>query len=202
MVIWTGLALRREVLRYGGALLIVFAIARLAALQFGATDVSFVVLRNSRTATGAFIVGLLYGAAALHRRYRERANEEIWIRTLTAAANILIVALLTCDVYSYWELRGVREARYTATFARQASVSVLWTAYGIGLLVLGFTRSSAVLRYLALALLGLTVGKLFMVDLLALDGMYRITGFMALGLVLLAASFLYHRSRRRSTVAA
>ena len=99
-------------------------------------------------------------------------------------------------------LRRSQASSSAATFARQASVSVLWTAYGIGLLVWGFTRESAVLRYLALGLLGVTVGKLFTVDLLALDGMYRITGFMALGLVLLAASFLYHRSRRRSTVVA
>jgi uncharacterized membrane protein len=33
----------------------------------------------------------------------------------------------------------------------------------------------------------------------ALDGIYRIVGFIVMGLVLLAASFLYHRSLRRSS---
>jgi uncharacterized membrane protein len=56
-----------------------------------------------------------------------------------------------------------------------------------------------VLRYLGLGLLGLTVAKLFTIDLVALDGIYRIVGFIVMGLVLLAASFLYHRSLRRSS---
>ena len=70
----------------------------------------------------------------------------------------------------------------------------------MGLIALGFNRQSVVLRYLALCLLGLTVAKLFAVDLLTLDGIYRITGFIVLGLVLLAASFLYNRARRRVAV--
>ncbi len=76
-----------------------------------------------------------------------------------------------------------------------------WAAYGMGLIALGFNRRSPVLRYLALALFGITVVKLFAVDLLALDGIYRIVGFIVLGLVLLAASFLY-QSRRRTPATA
>jgi uncharacterized membrane protein len=41
---------------------------------------------------------------------------------------------------------------------------------------------------------------MFTVDLLELDGVYRISGFIALGLVLLAASFLYQRQRPRTSV--
>jgi uncharacterized membrane protein len=40
---------------------------------------------------------------------------------------------------------------------------------------------------------------MFTVDLLELDGVYRITGFIGLGLVLLAASFLYQRQRPRAS---
>ena len=111
---------------------------------------------------------------------------------------MLTVALLTADIYSFWE---VREEQFTASFAREVSISVTWAAYGMALIALGFNRRSAVLRYLALVLLAITVAKLFAVDLLPLDGIYRIIGFMVLGLVLLAASFLYHRSRRRMLAA-
>ena len=38
---------------------------------------------------------------------------------------------------------------------------------------------------MALALFGLTVAKMFTVDLLSLDGVYRIVGFIALGVTLL-----------------
>ena len=132
----------------------------------------------------------------LHAKYREMLGEEwrIGVALFVTAAHALTVALLTDEVYSYWALR---EEQFRATFARQASISVLWAAYGMGLISLGFARRSAVLRSLGLALFAITVTKLFMVDLLALDGIYRIVGFLALGLVLLTASFLYHRSRRR-----
>ena len=199
VVIWSGLLLRRTALRHGGALLLTFAVARLVVTQFAATDVSFVLLLNSRAATGAFIVGLLYAAAALYRRLAENSDDTlVWISAFTVAANLLTLALLTADAYSFWELRS---ENFTAAFARQASVSVLWAAYGMALIALGFKRSSVVLRYLALAILGVTVGKLFTTDLLELDGIYRIIGFMTMGVVLLAASFLYQRIRRRSAVA-
>jgi uncharacterized membrane protein len=45
------------------------------------------------------------------------------------------------------------------------------------------------------------VTKLFAVDLQTLDGIYRISGFIVLGSVLLAASFLYHVKRRRAAQA-
>lgn len=201
-VIWVGLSLRRSALRYGGMFLLVLATGRLVVLQFGETLVSFALLLNPRMAAGGFIVGLLYGSAALHHRYRDSLGASARPATagFVAAANILTVALLTADIYSFWEVREVRAEQFTASFAREVSISVTWAAYGMGLIVLGFRQRSAVLRYLALGLLGITVVKLFAVDLLALDGVYRIIGFIVLGLVLLAASFLY-QSRRRTTAA-
>jgi hypothetical protein len=44
--------------------------------------------------------------------------------------------------------------------------------------------------YLALAIFGITVAKTFAVDLLQLEGVYRISGFVVLAPVVLAASFL------------
>jgi uncharacterized membrane protein len=174
-VIWVGLALRRPVLRYGGTCLLALAVVRLVVWQFGETLVSFTLFLNSRMAAGSFIVALLYGAAVLHRRYRDTLGDQARRSTagFVVAANALTVALLTADIYSFWE---VRDQQLTASFARQVSISVAWAAYGMALIALGFNRRSAVLRYLALALLGITVAKLFAVDLLELDGIYRIIG--------------------------
>lgn len=195
-VVWVGLTLRRAPLRYGGTCLLALAIVRLVVWQFGETLVSFTLFLNSRMAAGAFIVALLYGSAALHFQFRDSLGDKArrWMAGFIAAANVLTVALLTADISSFWDVRG---EQLTASFGREVSISVTWAAYGMGLIVLGFNRRSAVLRYLALGLLGMTVTKLFAVDLLTLDGVYRIVGFIVLGLVLLAASFLYHRSRGR-----
>ena len=58
-------------------------------------------------------------------------------------------------------------------------------------------RNFAPIRYLAMALFGITVLKVFLVDLSALGGIYRILGFIGVGVVLLAVSFVYQRARRK-----
>jgi uncharacterized membrane protein len=40
--------------------------------------------------------------------------------------------------------------------------------------------------------------KVFLVDLSELGGIYRILGFMGIGVVLLVVSFLYQRTRKKS----
>jgi uncharacterized membrane protein len=46
-------------------------------------------------------------------------------------------------------------------------------------------------------LFSLTLLKLFLSDLSQLAGIYRIAGFVAVGLILLAASLLYQKFRAR-----
>jgi uncharacterized membrane protein len=47
-----------------------------------------------------------------------------------------------------------------------------------------------------MALFGLSVLKVFLVDLSSLGGLYRILGFIGLGVTLLAVSFVYQRQRK------
>jgi uncharacterized membrane protein len=193
-IVWIGLTTRRAWLRHGGTALIAIATARLVALEFAETSVNFTLFANRRTATGAFIVALMYGVAALYRRHAADAPDanRRWAAGWVVAANTLTVGLLTADISSFWSVRG---ERLSASFARQLTISVTWAAYAMALIAIGFRRQSAPLRYLALALFGVTVAKMFAVDLLTLDGVYRITGFVVMGIVLLAASFLYQRAR-------
>ena len=55
---------------------------------------------------------------------------------------------------------------------------------------------------MALALLGLTTLKVFLLDLSALDRAYRIVSFIVLGAILLAVSYLYQKSQQRAAAAA
>jgi uncharacterized membrane protein len=50
---------------------------------------------------------------------------------------------------------------------------------------------------MALGLLGVTIIKVFLVDMASLRTIYRIISFIVLGGVLLAVSFLYQRYRQR-----
>jgi uncharacterized membrane protein len=77
----------------------------------------------------------------------------------------------------------------------------LWIAYGAGLSLVGFWKRVQFLRWQALALIGITVGKVFVYDTSSLDRIYRVLSFMFLGFVLLMTSFFYQRSLRAKIAA-
>jgi uncharacterized membrane protein len=197
-VVAVGLRSRQAFFRLTGLVLVAFAVVRLVALQFAATPAVFTPLANSRTLTGAFIVALLYAVAWEYRRQAVAFGEEATRARALAilAANVLTLGLLTADVNSYWT---ARPDQLTAGFSKQLGISVTWAAYAMVVIAAGFARQSATLRFLALVLFAATVVKMFLVDLLALGGVYRISGFLALGLLLLAASFLYQRHRPQTS---
>jgi uncharacterized membrane protein len=82
-----------------------------------------------------------------------------------------------------------------ATFAEQLSLSLLWALFGGALIAIGIRRRYAPIRYVAIALVGITIVKVFLVDLSGLEGIYRVLGLLAVGAILLIVSFLYQRSR-------
>jgi len=88
---------------------------------------------------------------------------------------------------------------------RDFSYSALCMAYGTMLMVVGFLRRSAFVRWQALLLIAVTVGKVFIYDVSQLDRGYRIVSFIILGVLLLGISFVYQRdwlklsARRKAT---
>ena len=77
----------------------------------------------------------------------------------------------------------------------QVLVSALWGLVGLCALLAGLHRDVRELRIGALTLLLATVGKVFLYDLSTLGSVYRVLSFLALGALLLAASFAYQRLR-------
>jgi hypothetical protein len=78
----------------------------------------------------------------------------------------------------------------------QVGLSVLWTVYAAAAVAWGFLRAAPAVRYAGLALFGLTVFKVFLVDLSAVRTAYRILSFLILGVVLLLVSLLYQKARK------
>ena len=76
---------------------------------------------------------------------------------------------------------------------RDFSYSALWMAYGAMLMIIGFVRRSALVRWQALILIAATIAKVFIYDVSQLDREYRIVSFIILGVLLLAISFVYQR---------
>ena len=76
---------------------------------------------------------------------------------------------------------------------RDFSYSALWMIYGAVALVIGFWKKLAFLRWQALVLIALTIGKVFLYDLKNLTGALRVLSFIGLGVLLMAISFLYQK---------
>jgi uncharacterized membrane protein len=121
------------------------------------------------------------------------------------ALNLLTLIALSREVADYYsrEMTGIRPQGqwdpsawkdwHHVKIARDFTYSALWMAYGALLMVIGFWRRSAFVRWQALVLIAFTIGKVFLYDVSELDRGYRIVSFIVLGVLLLAISFMYQR---------
>ncbi len=78
-----------------------------------------------------------------------------------------------------------------------AAVSFVWATYAAVLLAAGFRLPSRPLRWVALGLFGLTLGKVVMVDTAHLPGLYRAAVFFVLALMMAAGAWGYQKVARR-----
>jgi uncharacterized membrane protein len=76
---------------------------------------------------------------------------------------------------------------------REVAVSVAWAVYALTLLAFGMRRRQSGLRWASLVLLVIVIGKLFLVDLSELQGLYRVVSIAGLAVSLLLVSFAYQR---------
>lgn len=77
------------------------------------------------------------------------------------------------------------------------AISIFWLLYAVILLVFGFVKSFKWVRVGGLALLIVSILKLFFYDLWSLGQLYRIISSISLGVVLLLISFAYNKYKDR-----
>ena len=75
--------------------------------------------------------------------------------------------------------------------AEQYAYSTVWLAFGIVLLAVGFYLRSQPARLPALAVIALTIAKVFIVDTASISGIYRALSVIGLGVVLLGIGWVY-----------
>jgi uncharacterized membrane protein len=114
---------------------------------------------------------------------------------LAAIAHLAVLVSLEILAWgAYCELaQGL--SRGDARLRAQMALSVFWAGYAGALVGLGFWRRMPPLRWSGIAIFLATIAKAFFVDLSNLDTIYRVGSFLALGALLVAASYLYQRRR-------
>ncbi len=77
--------------------------------------------------------------------------------------------------------------------AEQYTYSAVWLAFGVLLLLVGVLLRSQPARLVSAAVVLITIGKVFLLDLAVLEGAFRALSFIGLGLVLVGIGWLYQR---------
>lgn len=189
-LVWSGMRVPSWALRASGILLLAVVAIRLAALPLG-PGTTFLFNARFLTMTicaACFLVAFLF---AMRAGFELGGAETHIYYVLAVAANVYFLAALSLDV---WDLVGrMPSLEIDRALAQNLALSVLWLAYAILFLVGGVIKKSALVRWQALALLGVVIVKVFFFDLSFLARFYRVVSFLLLGLALLLISFFYQR---------
>ena len=76
-------------------------------------------------------------------------------------------------------------------------LSVAWALFAAGAIAVGFVFRIVGARVAGLALLSVTVFKVFILDVASLDPLYRILSFAVLGVILLSVAYAYQRFQKQ-----
>jgi uncharacterized membrane protein len=196
ILVWTGFRAASSFLRQAGYLLLAISALRLLLIPPEGGQFFF----NARFGAYMLLTACFGVALWAARTYKTEiaGQERMEIGIYAVAINVYALIALSVEFWDYFGRTGTRP---DAALAQHLALSVLWTAYAMGLLFWGVQKKSAVLRWQSLVLFGLVVVKVFIYDLSFLERAYRILSFFVLGAVLLGVSFLYQRkfARERGT---
>jgi uncharacterized membrane protein len=178
-----------------------WALAGLVLLCIGMVYPQQQVIWNLRFVTFLIAIVAMTWVARQSQEGGPRRASQVHIGA-SVLATVLALTAICFEISTFWSTRPLLAApgsvMYTSQLAdRQMAERFSYSAWfllaGAALLVSGFRRGSALLRWQALVLLAVTICKVFLLDTSTLSQGYRIVSFLALGALLLAVSFAYQR---------
>ena len=201
VLLWVGDRIKSDLLGVFALASIALGVGRLLLFDIPSTHLIF----NMRMAVHGIAVAVLAFSAYVASKRKDERGRMIAAVAVIAMNAMALIALSreVADYYSHqmaaalpsrgsWRAQQWSEIR-SIEIARDFSYSALWMAYGAMLMVVGFWRSSAFVRWQGLVLIAATTAKVFIYDTSQLDHVYRILSFIILGALLLAVSFAYQR---------
>jgi uncharacterized membrane protein len=198
-LLWVASRMRLRLLRVLALLCLVLGFFALLVVNPAASTTPFI---NERFGTCCVAIAVFAFAAwiAIKAKAEDESDESgIWPAVAALAVlivNFLILLAVGWEIHSYWwTLRWAGDGNQWENYSMYAqfTYSAWFMAFGALLLAVGFWRRSAFLRWQALVLLAITIGKVFLWDMNQLSQGYRVLSFLGLGVLLLAVSFVYQR---------
>ena len=199
-LLWMASRLQLRLLRV--LALLCLALGLLALVVVNPNPMGSMPFFNERFGTYCVGVAVFTFAAWIATMEKNKGEKEIqgtWPMIAAGSlltVNALILLAVGWEIHSYWWVLswtgdGSRWQEYQ--MHAQFTYSAWFMVFGAVLLGVGFWRRSAFLRWQALLLLAVTIGKVFLLDMSQLSQGYRILSFLGLGALLLAVSFVYQR---------
>ncbi|MEJ2030833.1 MAG: DUF2339 domain-containing protein, partial [Maritimibacter sp.] len=168
-----------------GILMLILAVRKFNPAFNGSPDnlVQGVILLN--TLIPAYLLpALVFAFVAWRFRFLEQGLR------ITAVVIAAVLATLWAFLTIRHGWRGDAMSDPGFTQPELYTYTIVLLLLGAGLLYQAIARRSALLRKAAMAVIGLTVAKVFLVDISGLVGLLRVFSFLALGLVLAGLAFL------------
>ncbi len=146
---------------------------------------------------------LLAGAALL--KPHERARARPWENGLYGGGHavgaigsglgaiVVIFVWINLTIADWFATGEVLSLRFGEQPAQRLTLSIAWGIYALILLGFGMARDSLGLRWISLCFLLVTIGKVFLYDLGALQDLYRVASLVGLAISLILVSLLYQR---------
>lgn len=197
-LLWISSHLQRALLRILALFCLVLGLGALLVLG---SEIAVTPIFNQRFLTYCIAIAVFAFAAWLaNTQVREHSGTHTsWAGIATTSllvVNILFLIAICLEIHSYWWNQSLRvnwSLRHEHRMYEQFTYSAFLMLFGVALLAIGFWRRTAFLRWQALVLLAVAIGKVFLVDMSELSQGYRILSFLGLGVLLLAVSFVYQR---------
>jgi hypothetical protein len=109
------------------------------------------------------------------------------------AAIVVIFVWINLTIADWFATGPSLSLRFGDQPAQRLTVSIVWGIYALILLGFGMARDSLGLRWISLGFLLVTIGKVFLYDLGALQDLYRVASLAGLAVSLILVSLLYQR---------
>jgi uncharacterized membrane protein len=167
--------------------LLPWAIALLWGLMTYGERLAVPLVLNSRFGVLALVALLAF----LSWHYLRRTRDDSGLaQVLFGSAEAFAFLVVSLEAYQWGHTHGA------GSWLAQLALSVAWGLFAMTVLIVGILRRSRGMRLTALTLFLITSVKLVLVDLSILGQLYRILSFLIVGLLMIGASYLYHRLER------
>ncbi len=134
-----------------------------------------------------FIAALIYSIYSYSKQSFMRATFKILFSIIL---NITVLWILSSELINWMDISGTKQ-----TYG--LGLSILWGIYSFFLVAKGIWKKTKYIRVGGIILFGITILKLFFLDLASLDTIRKTLVLVILGLLIMGVSFLYNKYKNK-----